>query len=119
MIYVKKIITKGKQGSISFCLFGLNEENENSYEIIGRYLKEHLACEVIACSNFVVDFIVDYKKDDIIFRFIYEEGYEIFEFCSHNRKQEPPEYYEKLEKIVQELVNVLNRDNHKLNIALK
>ena len=100
---------------IDFSLLNVNAEK--GVTIIPEYLTKHLKCEVINHSDFVIDFVLDLKRDGIIFRYIYEEGYDFFDFRAPNNKLESPEYYAKLEKIVQELVDALNRDNHILNIA--
>ena len=121
MIYVQKIVTKKKHASTSFHIEGVDEE-KNSLNTIWKYLTDHLGCKTaFACHNGVP---FDFSRDGITFKFDFGgmAGYNFrssVTLPSGYSKNESPEYYDKLEKIAQELVDALNRDNHILDIALK
>jgi len=111
MVWYQKI--KGAddyEGSAVFCIEGVNEKT--AYKIISFYLTEHLRCDVFEHEVFEYAECIPtvLKKDGIFFRYDPFDSMMGIHFCSPDNKKMSDEYYDKLEKIVQELVNALNRD---------
>ena len=105
-----------RKREILFFIEGIDEEKDNSHTIVWEYLKIKLGCK--AEHPTTIEWLIDFSRDGMIFRCILAGMLGMY-FCSPNQKRESQEYYEKLEKIVKELVEALNRDNHELDIALK
>jgi len=86
-------------------IFFIENLNEDKYVKIHEILTRDLKCEVV--SETIPHILVDYARDGIIFRHVEDDMIGSY-FTSHKRKKESKEYYEKLERVLTELVAKLN-----------
>jgi len=90
---------------IIFCLQNINKDKAYENNVIPEYLTKHLNCEEIPQPY---NLQIKFKRDGITFLYIPDDFIGSY-FSSENHQMESNEYYDKLEKVVQELVEVLNK----------